>query len=335
MLRVATIGTWGHLGAPIGEMDDMDGVQIVALAKAHADEDPEPLRAHPCVTADARVFDNHREMLAEVRPDVTIVSTRLDLLNPCGVDAARAGTHLIMEKPLAATHEQLAALRDALEARGVHCISTMSGNAGEPCLLAVRRLVDDGTLGRIVMVNARKSYPWNDDRAWQFPRRLGGIVGWVGIHALSFVHVATGEAFTSASGMESHQLDPERFGECPDHCGLVLGLSGGGHASVSLDYHRPRAAASHGDDWIRVVGTEGVVQAHLPTNTVRLLTHDQPEHEVALPAARRIYEEFLRSVEGDGATAARLTHDILMLTHACLCAQDAVDTGRCVTIQQH
>ncbi|NQT85156.1 Gfo/Idh/MocA family oxidoreductase, partial [bacterium] len=323
MLRVATIGAWGHLGAPIAEMNDMDDVQIVALARAHADEDPEPLRTNRCVAADAPVFDDHQEMLAAVQPDVAIVSTRLDRLNPCAVDAARAGAHLIMEKPLAASRADLALLCDALDAKDVHCISTMSGNAGEPCLLAVRRLVDDGALGRIVMVNARKSYPWSDDRPEQFPRRLGGIIGWVGVHALSFIHTATGETFTSAVGMESHQLAPDRFAECPDHCGLVLGLSGGGHATVSLDYHRPRAAASHGDDWIRVVGTEGVVQAHLPTNTVRLLTHEAPDHAIPLPQPRRIFEEFLRSLMTDGVRAAQLTDDILMLTRACLTAQEA------------
>ena len=36
--------------------------------------------------------------------------------------------------------------RQILDANGLHCISTMSCNAGEPCLLAARQLVDDGVL---------------------------------------------------------------------------------------------------------------------------------------------------------------------------------------------
>ena len=334
-LRLATIGAWGHLGAPIQEMNGMDDARIVALAKAHPGEDPESIRKNACVVEDAPVFDDHREMLAQVRPDVAIVSSRLDRINPCAVDAALAGCHLICEKPLAASHGDLAKLRDAIRTKGVQCISTMSGNNGDPCLVTARQAVDGGVLGAIVMVNVRKSYPWNDERATQFTRALGGIVGWVGIHALSFLHAATGETFRAVTGMESHQLRPEAFSECPDNCGLVFRLSGGGHATVSLDYHRPKTATTHGDDWIRVVGTHGVVEAHLARQEFQLMTHQKPAWDEPLPPPAPVYEQYLRALMGkeDMAIADALTKQILMLTNACLHAQDAVDQGKTVAIE--
>ena len=184
------------------------------------------------------------------------------------------------------------------------------------------------------MVNVRKSYPWDDSRATQFTHALGGIVGWVGIHALSFLNAATGEGFRTVAGMESHQLRPEAFSECPDNCGLVFGLSGGGHATVSLDYHRPKTAPTHGDDWIRLVGTRGVVEAHLAKKEFQLMTHQKAEWDGPLPPPVRVYEQYLRALMGkeDRTIADALTEQIWMLTNACLHAQEAVDQGTTVAI---
>ena len=335
-LRVATIGAWGHLGAPIGEMNEMNDVKLVAMAKAHAEETPEFIRENACALDDAPVFDDHREMLMEIKPDVAIVSCRLDLINPCAVDAANAGCHLIVEKPMATTHAELKKLCDAARANNVKCISTMSGNNGHPCLQAARQIIDAGTLGKIVMVNARKSYRWNDDRAVRFTKKLGGIIGWVGIHALNFISAATGQTFTSAAGMESHQLNPEAFSECPDNCGLVFSLSGGGHATVSMDYHRPKAAVTSGDDWIRIVGTEGDLEAHLAKREFQLTTHEKTNHDIQLPEPTPIHQHFLRALMGkeDMSLADKLTEQVFMLMNACLYAQDAVNQGRAVRVEQ-
>jgi len=333
-LRVATIGAWGHYGAPLSEMEGMPEIEVVALAKAHVGEEPETLRRFACVRDDAPVYDDHREMLQSVNPDVALISTRLDLLNPCALEALEAGCHVICEKPLAATSADFDRLCQALRAAGRRCLCTMSGNAGHPCLLAVRQLVEAGTLGAVVQVNARKSYPWSDDRPQRFPRALGGLIGWVGVHALSYIRAATGARFLSVVGMEGHRLNPEAFGHCPDHCGLVLALSDGAHATVSLDYHRPRGAPTHGDDWLRVVGTKATVETHLALNTFRLTTATEADASVTLPEPLLVYRQFLRSLKGDAPAevATALSEEILDLTRASLCAQEAVDARHAVSI---
>ncbi|MDA0840447.1 MAG: Gfo/Idh/MocA family oxidoreductase [Planctomycetota bacterium] len=333
-LKVVTIGAWGHLGTPIQAMNSMDNVKLVALAKAHAEEDPSFLRKHASAADDSQIFDDHRAMLSAIKPDVAIISTRLDLLTDCILDALNAGVHVIAEKPLVPNRKRFEELKAAINANDVFCISTMSNNCGQPTLQAIRALVDDGTIGKVVMVNARKSYPWNDERAWRFTKANGGIMGWVGVHAMSFIMAATGESFTSAVAMESNQINPDEWSDCPDHAGVVLGLTGGGHATISMDYFRPKGASSHGDDWIRLVGTKAVAEASISRNTLQVTTAESDHVNVALPEWTPVFENFFNELlaEKRGPVGKKLQEDILTMTETCLCAQEAADSGKVVRV---
>jgi len=47
---------------------------------------------------------------------------------------------------------------------------------------------------------------------------------------------------------------------CEDHAGLLLRLANGGTATCHLDFLRPEAAPTHGDDGLRIAGSEGVLE---------------------------------------------------------------------------
>ena len=107
-LKIATIGAWGHLGDPLAEIAGMTDAKVVAHARAMPDDDIAYVRK---VTGDDSLpwFDDYHQMLQDVKPDVAIVSTRIDRINTIACDAATAGCHLICEKPLAIDHTNSAA----------------------------------------------------------------------------------------------------------------------------------------------------------------------------------------------------------------------------------
>ena len=96
-IRIATIGTWGHIGQPLGELGPLPDVRFVAHARALPDDDPSLIRR---ITRDESVpwHDDYRRMLREVRPDLAIISTRLDRINPIASEAAEAGCHSHLRK---------------------------------------------------------------------------------------------------------------------------------------------------------------------------------------------------------------------------------------------
>ena len=326
-LRIGCVGAWGHLDSVLQELEGFPDsrVEVVALAKVLPEEDFGGFRVK------APLFDDYRVMLREVRPDVVVVSTRLDLITPIAIEAAGTGCHLICEKPLALAHEGLSALAEAVRVNKVQCIA-MLGARVNPVLAAAKRLVEEGVIGEVVLANARKSYKWGTRPEW-FGRRAvyGGTIGWVGIHGLDFIHTVTGQDFTQVAAMQSNKVHPERP-DCEDNAVLAMKLANGGHATLSMDYLRPQAAATHGNDYLRVVGSKGVLEADMSNGRLIVTTQDCSEREVATGAAGPFYAEFYEHLLAGRKEPVADKRKAFYLTHVALCARDSADEGKIVVI---
>jgi predicted dehydrogenase len=330
-VRVGFIGAWGHVDAVLGEIERLPWVEVVGCAKARPDEDWEPVRRKYGCVGKAKEWGDYRDLLRDGKPQVAVVSTRLDLIAPLAMEAAEAGCDLICEKPLALNHRWLGELMRVVKEREVLCVA-MLGFRAHPVIRAAREVVAGGRIGKVVLCNARKSYKWGQRPAWFGERALyGGTIGWVGIHGLDFIHTVTGQEFTSVAAMQSNVVHTNRPA-CEDNCGVVLALSGGGHATLSVDYLRPDAAATHGDDWLRVVGSEGVLEANISAGRCTVVTRDSPAEEIPIGKEEGYYESFLRQVrEGNRVPPADM-QKAFYLTHVGLCARDAADERRVVAI---
>ena len=333
-LKIATIGAWGHLGRVLGEIDQAPQFRVCAMAKALPDEDPRESygRNHACA-ADAAHFDDHRHMLHAIDPDVVIISTRPDRIVPLAIEAAEQGRHLICEKPLALDHVTLKKLWDTCFARGVQCVAILNNHV-HPVIAAAREAVRTGRIGTVAIVNARKSYKWANRPSW-FGRRenYGGTIPWIGIHALDFIYSITDQTFTSVAAMHSnvaHASHPQ----CEDNAALALRLSGGGHATASLDLLRPAAAETHGDDWFRVVGSRGMIEGNMMRKTCTLITDQQPAHDLPLGPLNPTFTPLLREIDEE-IVSPEPSHEMrraFMLTHVALVARDAADRGAVLPI---
>jgi predicted dehydrogenase len=312
-------------------MKGLEEAELVACALVTEDEDLDWIKNHETYHPGVQWFDDYHEMLRQVEPDVTVIGARLDQMATASMAAARVGSHIITEKPLAITHEDLLALWATLEETGVQLIAELSMRA-QPPVNAAKHLYDQGLLGEVAMANALKSYRWGERPEWYGKRALyGGTIGWVGIHALDFINYITGETFTRVAAMQSNFNHPQRP-ECEDNCVLVLEMSNGAHASVTADYLRPRGAPTHGDHWVRIAGTKGVVLANVDDNTCCYHSENDTEIDQELPAPLEIFRPFLLSLVGGPPQQVQRPEDPFHLTHACLCARDAADQGEMLAI---
>ena len=335
-LKVATIGGFGHLGRVLGELDAAgEEFRVAAMAKSPAGEDPHSYQsAHASARDSGDIQDDHRRMLHEMRPDVAVISTRLDLLASLAVEAAQLGCHVICEKPLALDHESLRNLWDACRRSGVQCVGILDNHV-QPALVAARDAAQRGELGRVAIVNARKSYKWGNRPEWFGHRaQYGGTIPWVGIHALDYVYEITSQPFRTIFATHSNVAHPERP-QCEDVAAMMMTLADGTHATASLDLLRPAAADTHGDDWVRVVGSAGVLEANMTLNTCRLTTASQPAHFLPLTPRQPAFVPLLRSI-ADGTVGREPSPEMrraFLLTHASLCARDAADRGTVVHVE--
>jgi predicted dehydrogenase len=82
--------------------------------------------------------------------DAVIVSTPHHLHVPLGILAAKAGKHVIVEKPMATTLEDADALIQACRENGVLCSSKEGGVRYHPAAVKAKQLIEQGAIGEIM-----------------------------------------------------------------------------------------------------------------------------------------------------------------------------------------
>jgi UDP-N-acetyl-2-amino-2-deoxyglucuronate dehydrogenase len=122
-------------------------------------------------------FDDFAEMLRTAECDAVTIATPSGLHPEQGIMAARAGKHVITEKPMAISVEAADELVSACDVAGVR-LFVVKQNRLNPSIGFLKRAVDRGRFGRIYMVNAtvRWSRPqeYYDQAPWRGTRALDG-----------------------------------------------------------------------------------------------------------------------------------------------------------------
>lgn len=189
---------------------------------------------------------------------------------------ARAGKHVLAEKPAAATPQQIDPLVDVVEQTGV---AFQSGYMWRYDEMAgrLRRMVDDGRFGKLISVEmtfVTSDVRRRDPSHYLFDKQVsgGGFFNWLACHWLDLLLYVTGQSVvgvTARCGV---------FGETPteveDGGAVIFDLSGGGIATFVGGYWIPRWA---GEGWWTLrgsqrwvhwdparAGTGGVLEIHGP-----------------------------------------------------------------------
>jgi UDP-N-acetyl-2-amino-2-deoxyglucuronate dehydrogenase len=97
-------------------------------------------------------FASYAEMLERADADAITIATPSGLHAAQGVAAARAGKHVITEKPMAITLEQADSLVQACDTAGVR-LFVVKQNRLNPAIQLLKRAVDKGRFGRIYLAN--------------------------------------------------------------------------------------------------------------------------------------------------------------------------------------
>lgn len=319
--RIAIVGTRGHYARVLEEASRLPEAKIVAVAPGGAGDDD----VRPLMQGNPAIFPDFQSILQHARPDVLVVCGPLELHAAMSIAAIERGVHVVCEKPVALTLADCDRLSDALAQHpGVH-LAGMMFSRYEPGFFTAHQLIQDGAIGEVRLIDARKSYKFFKRPDYFYKRdTFGGTIPWVGSHAIDWMLWFAGTKIDSIYAAHSHD-SPERIAQCQ------FTLDRGILASVSLDYYRPDAAPTHGDDWARVVGTKGIME--IRPDTVQL-TGGTIAGPVRIEAKcdRSLLSDFLLQASGHGK--ALIDGDsTIELTRACLLARESADTGRVLRLE--
>jgi predicted dehydrogenase len=252
---------------------------------------------------------------------------------PANLEAVRRGCHVLSEKPLATDLPTLEAIRRERDRHGVR-VSAMLGMRLDPAMQAAHLAVKEGKIGEPLLISAQKSYRWGDARPWYFKQRAtyGGSIPWVAIHAIDFIRFVTGLDYREVTARQAMKLHRD-YPECEVFGALLFGMTGGALATLTFDYLRPTPAASHGDDRLRVAGSEGIVEVRLAGDArCELVTKTQAEHPLPLKQEQRnIFADFVAELRGEG-THFLAPDDPFRATEVAIKARMAADESTTVTL---
>lgn len=318
-LRIACVGGFGHAACVFDELTSARMADPVGIAPGYCGEDTGGFCSHPWMRG-APIFPSLEAMLEAARPDVLVVSTRPDRIASCALAGLAGNCHLIVEKPLALDLGTLQSVHAAAR-KAQRRVMAMLSMRSLPAFIAAREAVLGGRIGAPVLVNTRKSYKWGQRPAWFNERaEYGGTWPWIGIHTLDMAHFVTGLRAVRVVAAHANVAHPD-FPECEDVGAAVFSLEGRVQMTASVDLCRPGNSATWGDDWIRVVGSKGVIEANGSTGHVTILAENDDTLATGT-APVPIYLDFLGSLNKLVADT-----DAFQLTAAALAARESADTG--------
>ena len=304
-----------------------DDVRVVAACEEHG-----PTRE--ALTRAGRVEFTHSayEGMWEEDFEVLAIGDYYGRRGELAIRALQSGRHVIADKPLCTSLEELDRIAELSTAKGrcVGCMLTMrdSGNAR-----AMRQLVLAGRIGEVHTIDFQGQHPLLPGKRpeWYFqPGKQGGTINDLAIHAVDLIGWMTGRRIVEivAARAWNARAKPEWF---QDGAQLMLRLDNDGGVLGDVSYLTPEAHAYRLELYWRFTlhGSEGLAEMCHTVKGVKLYAARSEAVEHLPPAEERTggyFEDFLSELAGRDLPAGGLTTEqVLTATRQTLQIQKAAD----------
>jgi predicted dehydrogenase len=276
LLRVALIGcgliSEDHIR---GYARHTDRARIVVCC----DIDPERAAQRATLVGDARAVTRFEEVLVDPTVDAVEICTPHHLHPDAVITAARAGKHILCQKPLARTLRECDTMIAAAEEAGV-TLFYGEMNRTLPAAVQARTVIEAGRIGQLIGVQATAAH-WQGgaylSTAWRYDPAItgGGQLLDGGIHAIDLMlHI--GGPIASVTSFNT-RFRPELGGE---DTAVVNARFEGGHLGTL--FSSQAAGMWFPGAHFAAFGTEGVLTIGGPHGALALHRPDLPERREVL-----------------------------------------------------
>lgn len=204
--------------------------------------DPNLTQAFPETFRSVPFFSELAALIRDTRPQLAMVALPNRLAPDAIAELARAGCHLLVDKPGALTATDAARSAAVAWANGVKLAVAFTRRYGRPWQNAATEIAR-GRLGRLLISEAifvTSSVPVRDPRNMIFDRTEmgGGILHWLGIHDIDLIQWLAGEPIMAVQAMSATTSSSEINVE--DTISVSYQLTGGSMGTMHFAYALPR-----------------------------------------------------------------------------------------------
>jgi predicted dehydrogenase len=326
-IGVAVIGTrFGNLHAEaISEIPERARVvAICSRTEEHAQQSAERWGADLGTTSLERVL-NHPG------GDAVHLCVPHHLHAPMAIAAARAGKHILTEKPIAATMDEADRMIEAAEQAGVLLMVSLNHRFLRHHQRA-KALIDSGSIGEIFLCQGA-FLGFSDIKGWRFDpvQTGGGVLIDSGIHRIDLLRWLVGEVVSvqAESGTYVHK---QMGGE--DTASMLLRFDNGaiGHLVCSWGIETPTREES-----LMLAGRNGTIWTENADLTLRYTIGRQPVEQEAFPevsypdSVKHLITHFLDCLQQD-AVPVITAEDARTALRIAQAAYQAMETGEKVIL---
>jgi predicted dehydrogenase len=207
----------------------------------------------------ARAYADYREMLRDPAVEMISITAPNRLHARITIDAARAGKHVICEKPLCITLEEADAMIDACAKASVLLLYAEELFFA-PKYVKAKQMADEGAFGRIHLVKQSEKHSGpHSDWFWDVEQSGGGALMDLGCHGIAFCWWFLGKPrVKSVYAQLSTQVHADRtLGD--DEAITIIEFDNGAIGMVENSWNRPGGM----DDSIEVFGAKGQTYADM------------------------------------------------------------------------
>ena len=190
-----------------------------------------------------------------------------------GIQAARAGKHIIMEKPIDVTPRRIKEFEDEVKKAGVKCGCIFQSRM-ENCNILIKKAIDAGKMGKIIGAHAHlpwfraNSYFEGPHSPWRGTWKLdgGGSMMNQGIHTVDLIQWLAGpvESVCGFIGVHNHKIEAE------DQAVAILRFKNGALGT----FYSTTCCIPEGAQRVYMYGTKGSFSRF--GNTLELYEMDTP-----------------------------------------------------------
>lgn len=289
-----------------------------------------------------RVYTDFRELVADRELEAVAVVTPDFAHREPIVAAARAGKHVITEKPLATTLEDAEAVAEAVRTAGVRLMVDFHTRWNPPIVIA-RRDIEEGALGEIVSAYFRLNDTISVPTRMLSWAQQSSILWFLGSHTVDTLRYLFQDEVERVYSVSRSVVLKQRGLDVPDLYQSLLHFRSGVVATIENHWIIPNTHPSVNDIKVNILGTRGMFNMDLTNNQMieRYLetSSDHPDCLVKPQVRHRnvgfAYESIRDFVEclALGRELQVGLEDGLKVTKVILAIMESADTGRIVTVR--
>lgn len=237
VLRVAIMGLGSYANRVAEAMKDCKRAKVVGVISGTPQKIKDWQQRYSIPDKNCYNYENFDNLRNNPDIDAVYIITPNALHHPQTIRVARAGKHVICEKPMALNAKEAQEMVDACRKAGVKLLIGYRMHF-EPKTLEIVRMRREGELGKVLYFQGLSGFRIGDPGQWRLTKTLagGGAMMDIGIYSVNGARYMVGEEPVWVTAQET-KTDPQKFKEGVDETiTFQLGFPSGAIASCLSTY---------------------------------------------------------------------------------------------------